>query len=122
MKSLFLLPLLLTINFWVTAQTFDNPGTPEERAEKITQEMIPALPLDTSQIDTVYTLNLKYAQIAQKEIIDPGLSKWSMFQKGNKLNKQKEKELKGILSEDQWDKYLELKASKQKNMIKKLFD
>ncbi len=104
----------------VQAQSMKNPGTPEQRADKITQEMIKTLPLDSSQVDTVHSLNLKYAEKAQKEIIDQNMSKWSMLRKGQKLNNQKEKELKPLLSESQWKNYQKMKSAARGRMLKQM--
>ncbi len=116
------LSLLLIGCFQAQAQTLDEPGTPEQRAEKITQEMIQSLPLDSSQVDTIHELNLKYAKRAQEEIIDQDLNKWSMMQKGRKLNKEKEKELQALLSESQWDNYLKMRSESRSKLMKQLFN
>ena len=121
MRSFFIISLLLFLGVYLRAQTLENPGTPEERAHKITQEMLKAIPLDTVQVDPVYALNLKYAKKAQEELIDPKVSKWTMFRLGSKLNKQKEEELKLLLSKTQWESYLEMKAATQKKMFQQLF-
>ena len=121
MEKLLVLTILLTAYTSLTGQTVDNPGTPEERAQKITQEMIQFLPLDSTQVEHIYALNLKYAQKAQLEIIEPDMSMWSRYRKGQKLNKQKEEELQPLLSESQWDNYLKQKATKKKEMLKQLF-
>jgi len=122
MKAILLTPFLLL--FWSTAigQTLDQPGTPEERARKITQEMITHLHLDSLQTDTVHALNLTYARIAQRDILDPHLSKLSMLRKGKKLNQQKEADLKPLLTDDQWADYLKLKAQRQRGLINQLFE
>ena len=117
-----LILMLLMLAASLKAQTIDNPGTPEQRAQKITQEMHQTFPLDSSQLVTVHALNLKYAKKAQREIIDPGMSTWGMLIAGQKLNQEKEEELKLLLSEAQWDKYLEMRASRMKEIMKQLFD
>ena len=117
--------LLLVITFMgcldLTGQTLDNPGTPEERAQKITLEMSQALPLDSTEVEPIYALNLKYAQKAQLEVLDPSLSMWSRYRKGLKLNAQKEHELKELLTEPQWENYLKQKAVTKKEIFRKLF-
>lgn len=121
MKATIVIPFFLLLWSAASGQTLNHPGTPEERAQKITQEMTTHLPLDSAQIDTVHALNLKYARIAQSEIIDSQLSKWSMLQKGKKLNQQKEIELKALLTDEQWANYLTMKAQRQKGLINQLF-
>lgn len=121
MKKLLILCFLIATYVSLTGQTLENPGTPEERAQKITQEMTQFLPLDSTEVDTIYALNLKYAQKAQVEIIEPDMSMWSRYRKGQKLNKKKEEELQPLLSDAQWDNYLKQKAINKKEMLKKLF-
>lgn len=121
MKKLLIVTLLITAYAGLAGQTLENPGTPEERAQKITKEMIQVLPLDSSEVEGIYALNLKYAQKAQVEIIEPEMSMWSRYRKGQKLNKQKEEELQPLLSGAQWDNYLKQKAVNKKQMLKQLF-
>lgn len=103
------------------SQTLENPGTPEERAAKITLEMQEHMQLDSVQLLQVEALNLKYAKIAQKEIIDPDLSKWSMYRQGYKLSYEKEQELKPLLSARQWEAYEKLKKQKTAKLLGSLF-
>lgn len=121
MKQLIILTILLTAYAGLKGQTLENPGTPEERAQKITTVMIQNLSLDSSMVEPIHTLNLKYAKKAQSEVIAPDISMWSRYRKGEKLNKQKEKELQQLLSESQWDTYLKQKAAKKKEILKKIF-
>ncbi|MCI4669465.1 MAG: hypothetical protein MRZ79_15125 [Bacteroidia bacterium] len=115
-------PIFLLMASALSAQTMENPGTPEERATRMTQEMTRVLALETHQLKSVYELNLKYAQIGQKEIIDKKLNMWSAFMKGYNLNSKKEKELKSMLSASQWKRYLKEKPGYQKKILKAFFD
>ena len=122
MKSLMILLLSLLGTFALSAQSqqnkTDNPfGTPVERAKLQTEKMKAALPLRADQIDKIYSLNLKYAQIMQKEVFDQGASQWTMYTKGSEINKRKEKELKPLLSEAQLKNYEKLKAEMRKQML-----
>ena len=121
MKRLATLILLIWSVTGLMAQSLDHPGTPKERAQKITQEMIKALSLDSVQVDTIFRLNLKYAQKAQSEVIEAEVSMWSRYRKGQKLNKQKEVELLPLLSGDQWENYQKHKAANKKKIFKQLF-
>ncbi len=105
MKVLIILSVALLFGTASFSQSLKDPGTPEERAVKITQQMQASLHLDSIQLRQVEALNLKYAKIAQEEIVDQGLNKWSMYRQGTKLNAQKEKELKPLLSAKQWERY-----------------
>jgi hypothetical protein len=116
--------LLLSLlgTFALSAQSQQNKterpfGTPVERAKLQTEKMKTALPLRADQIDKIYTLNLKYAQIMQKEVLDQGASQWTMYTKGSEINKRKEKELKPMLSEAQLKNFEKLKAEMRKQML-----
>ncbi|WP_373549253.1 hypothetical protein [Haliscomenobacter sp.] len=122
MKSLMILLLSLLSTIALSAQSqqskTESPfGTPMERAKLQTEKMKAALPLRTDQIDKIYTLNLKYAKIMQKEVFDQGASQWTMYTKGSEINKRKEKELKPMLSEAQLKNYEKLKAEMRKQML-----
>ncbi|AEE52694.1 hypothetical protein [Haliscomenobacter hydrossis] len=93
-------------------------GTPQERAKLQTEKMKTALPLRSDQFDAVYALNLKYAEIMQKEVFDQGASQWSMYTQGSQINKRKEVELKKLLSAAQFKNYEKLKAEMRKQMQK----
>ena len=95
---------------FASAQTLENPGTPEERAEKMTSEMHKQLPLTEAQLPAIKALNLKYAKIIQSEVLDKDLNSWSKYNKSMKINKKKEEELKPLLSEAQWKNYKKLKS------------
>jgi hypothetical protein len=122
MKSLLILLLSLLGTIALSAQSqqkkAESPfGTPAERAKLQTEKMKAALPLRADQIDKIYTLNLKYAQIMQKEVFDQGATQWTMYTKGSEINKRKEKELKPMLSEAQLKNYEKLKAEMRKQML-----
>ncbi len=121
MKTIVILLATLLLGFTSFSQTLENPGTPEERAAKITQQMQEQLHLDSLQLQQVETLNLKYAKMAQEEIIDKNLSKWFVFRKGTKLNHQKEQELKLLLSETQWEAYEQLKRQRTRELFGSFF-
>lgn len=110
MKTIISIFSLLVIMNYLQAQSMENPGTPEERAEKMTQKMEEDLPLRPEQVSVIQELNLKYARIIQTEVLNKNLSKWSRYNKSIKINKQKEKELKPLLSDSQWKNYEKLKS------------
>ena len=118
MKSITLIFLFL-VSFG-TVLTAQDYGTPEERAEKMTSEMQKELPLAEEEVDTVKSLNLKYAKIIQREVIDKDLSKWSSYKKIKKINGEKEVELRGLLSESQYQNYEKMKKERSKSMLKNL--
>ena len=118
----FLIILLFSLGSTITMQAQapqSKPyGTPQERAKLQTEKMKMALPLRPDQFDAVYSLNLKYAEIMQKEVFDQGASQWSMYTKGSQINKRKEVELQKLLSAAQFKNYEKLKAEMRKQMQK----
>lgn len=121
MKILLSIALLFSLFQIVTAQTLENPGTPEERAERMTIKMQEELDLTTEQVPDIKALNLKYAQIMQKEVIDTNLNTWAMYNRGTKINKKKEAELKPLLTENQWKKYEKLRSKSMSQIWSKIF-
>lgn len=115
---LLFLTLFFFTNLNAQSLSLENPGTPEQRADSLTQRMTIALELSEEQIPNIHTVNLKYTQKAQVEIIDKELSMWSMYMKGSKLNKQKEKELKPLLTDKQWKLYKTFKAENRSRVMK----
>lgn len=112
---------LMSINA-LLAQDKSQYGTPEERADKMTKVMTERLVLDKEQVKIIHPINLKYAARAQKEIIDPDMSTWSQYWKVKKIDKEKDKELKPLLSHEQWKAYEKWKAEKMKEMWNRFFE
>lgn len=114
---------LMTLSISSFAQQFskENPGTPEQRAQMMTDTMKTSLSLTEDQVPEIYDLNLKYAEIMQKEVIDTDKNMISKYWKGNEIMKQKEAELKPLLTEEQWKGYLSYKDAIKGKMLKRLF-
>lgn len=92
--------------------------TPEERAQFQTQVLKEKLNLSTEQEKQVGDINLKYAQK-----MDPVLKgedgKIAKFKAAKDINKEKDAELKTVLTTEQYEKYTQMKgelkdAAKQK--------
>lgn len=124
MRTLIILTLSFLAASVLSAQsapskTASSFGTPKERARLQTEKMKTVLPLREDQIDKIHALNLKYAEIMQKEVFDQGASQWAMYTKGTEINKRKEKELKPLLNEAQYKNYEKLKAETRKQVMSK---
>lgn len=118
MKTLIILMLsCCAISMHAQSKTASPYGTPQERAKLQTEKMKTALPLKEDQIKSIHALNLKYAEIMQKEVFDQGASQWTMYTKGSEINKHKEKELKKLLSDAQFKNYEKMKAEMRKQMM-----
>lgn len=93
---------------------------PEERADIQTRLMGNALSLsDSSRIDKVYAINLKYAK-KMEELANSGGSRRVMFRKMRSLSEDKDSELKETLTSEQYEEYLELKEQMRERIIEKI--
>ncbi len=79
------------------------------------------LKLSSQQEPVVYALNLKYAQIMQKEVIETNKSTLSKYWKGNGINNKKESELVKILTPIQYKEYEKMKSEKIKKILSFIF-
>lgn len=114
-----ILPLLLACSATIQAQ--EDYGTPEERANYQTEQMKEALPLYAYQVQQTHQLNLKYARIVQREVIDTGMNHFSAYFYMQKLIEQKEVELFPLLSQSQIRAYEGLKSSVIKMLLARFF-
>ncbi|WP_010417381.1 hypothetical protein [Anaerophaga thermohalophila] len=95
------------------AQNFGMQLTPEERAQMQTEWMEENLQLNDSQLVKVEALNLEYALKMEKiKEINGNLSK---LKAARKISEEKDKKLKKLLNEEQFEFYLD----KRKEMRKK---
>lgn len=76
----------------------------EQRAKLQTERMTSSLKLDGGQIEKVGQINLKYAQKMDPIIQGTG-SKMSRFKAFKSINKDKEAELRGVLSTQQFEQF-----------------
>ena len=104
----FLLFALLFTTSQVSAQETGGKRTPEERAKTLTEKMKTELSLTTEQVPKVEAINLKYAKL-NYEKINTGTRrklKGYLAVRNNKI--EKDKELKQVLTDDQYKKYEEM--------------
>ncbi len=95
------------------AQNFGMQLTPEERAQMQTEWMKESLQLNDSQLVKIEALNLEYALKMEKvKGIDGNLSK---LKAARKTSEEKDKKLKKLLDEEQFEFYLD----KRKELRKK---
>lgn len=85
-----------------------NNLPPEEIAEFQTELMASALSLNEGQIADVYDINLKYAK-ENKSLIQSSGRKLKKFKKLKALSKSKDEELEKILTNKQYEIYLQKK-------------
>ena len=108
MKSIYLIPGLLValfLSFASNAQEAERETlSPEERASKLTTWMKNNLQLTDEQEKSVHEINLKYAGKTE-ELRNSDEPKGQKFKKLKSYNDDKDKELKGLLTAEQFKTY-----------------
>ena len=102
------------------APSLDNPGTPEQRARTMTDSMQLHLRLRADQLAPVRALNLKYAHIMEKEVVQSKRNTFMKYWKGLEINENKEKELRPLLDQEQWKLYERYKSGVMKKIWARL--
>jgi hypothetical protein len=95
--------------------------TPEERAEAQTLMMKENLGLSDATIQKVRAINLKYAKTMDPTIQGPD----GPMMKGSvtvNRQKQKEGELKAVLTPDEYEKYLASKPKMREHIVERIFE
>lgn len=106
----------LTLSLSAYAQT---PSTPEERAQRWDDWMKKELVITTAQEANVHAINLKYAQL-NEQLKGTDASRRSKFQEVKSNEADKEKELKEVLTKEQFKLYQEKKKTMQKQMLQSM--
>jgi len=91
----------------------------EDRAALQTERMTTSLELDSVVAVQVHRINLKYAQ-QMEEGRKEGMSRYDMMQMMQKSNKEKNKEMKAILTKDQYKKYMRQQQEMQSRMPQRM--
>lgn len=110
MKTFYRLPvlaffLLLSIAGLHAQET--TKASAAERAKKLSDKMKTELSLTDSSYNNVYAINLKYAE-KNAEIMNGAEGKLAKFKSLKASNEEKEKEMKGVLTKEQFKKYKEM--------------
>jgi hypothetical protein len=90
--------------------------TPQGRAAFQTQEMKRELGLNQDQIDKVREINLKYARKAETTV-DASQGGSRKLGEMKEISDEKDREMKVVLSSEQYDKYLAMKEQMRKKML-----
>ena len=94
--------MCLTVN--LSSQTHQTKMDADEHAKMTTNEMKNKLDLNDNQYQKVHEINLKYAKKNNELAASPANNK-SKEKTMKSLHEEKEKELKGVLTSDQYKKY-----------------
>lgn len=101
------------------AKTADSTRTAEGRAAALTEKMKTELSLTDAQYPQVQAINLKYAQKNEQIFQGPG-GRFAKFKSLKSSQKDKSKEMKAILTPDQYKKY-EAMVEEMKNKAKEQY-
>jgi periplasmic protein CpxP/Spy len=117
-KTLLIVLFVFGVSMIAGAQDLDDlkNSTPEDRAEFLTDWMKTELKLDNGQTAAVQKINLNYSQKNQ-EVFNSDGSRLRKLRKLKELAKEKDKELKNVLTQDQYAKY-QAKKDELKEKIK----
>ncbi|MBS1606541.1 MAG: hypothetical protein JST42_28045 [Bacteroidetes bacterium] len=102
-----------------SAQTPDSARTAEGRANKLTEKMKTELTLTDEQYPKVQAINLKYAQ-KNEAIFQGSEGRFAKFRSLKSAQKDKSKEMKAVLTSDQYRKYQEM-AEEMKNKAREQY-
>jgi hypothetical protein len=92
---------------------------PEERVRIQTDRTADFLELDSLTKDKVFEINMKYArefEAGRKE----GVSRYEVMKQMDKLNASKNKEMKMVLTKDQYKKYLRQQQEMRNRMQQRM--
>lgn len=116
-RSFFLFTLILSLSLRMVAQgPGGGPPSAEDRAKKQTEKMKTELKLTAAQEPKVQAINLKYAKKmdALRKESDQGTDRMKQFEN---LSKEKEAELKPILTADQMKGYQKMMEEYKNRMM-----
>ncbi len=114
MKKLFAIAVLFVMSVgFVSAQGFQN-STPEERAKMLTDRMNELLSLTADQKTKVEAINLDYSKKLSEQMTAAGGDRDAMRSKMQEMNTERDKKFKEILTADQFKKYSDDQAERQR--------
>lgn len=111
---LFVACLLFTVEAY--SQSAESKATSEQRAKKMTDKMKEALSLTDAQYQPIYEINLKYAK-TNEQLKNSDDSKMTKFRNFKTTQEAKAKEMKAVLTSDQYKEYEKL-ADEMKAQLK----
>lgn len=100
-----------------SAQKDSTTHSPEARAKSVTDKMKTELTLSDDQYSKVYDINLKYAQ-KNKEALKAEGTRMSKLKAVKAENAEKNKEIKAVLTEEQFTKYKSMQKEMKADMKK----
>jgi len=120
MKRMLIIGLLFCSPLIIQAQQRGMKDmSAEDRAALQTERMTTSLELDSVVAVQVHGINLKYAQ-QMEEGRKESMSRYDMMQMMQKSNKEKNKEMKAILTKDQYKKYMRQQQEMKRRMLQRM--
>jgi sorbitol-specific phosphotransferase system component IIBC len=131
MKKILILLAISSSSFILNAQTTSNNGTspaseigvqnmnPVEKATHLTNRMVKSLGLSEEQKTKVMAVNLDAAQKMKSLRENNEIKGKEMHSERKKIEQEKELQLKGILSDDQFQRFIKEKQDMKQRMIEK---
>lgn len=113
--------VMLALSFVImqaSAQKDSTAHSPETRAKSITDKMKTELTLSDDQYNKVYDINLKYAQKNTEALKEEG-TRLTKLKTMKADNAEKSKELKAVLTEEQFEKYKSMRKEAKTGMKQK---
>jgi Spy/CpxP family protein refolding chaperone len=107
MKRLAIIFVATLITSSVIAQEVRMRFSAEDIANKLTEQMVTTLSLTNEQKDSVAAINLKYATQQGEIFRNQAMEREARRAEIRKLQEEKNAEIKQILTEEQYAKYLE---------------
>lgn len=120
--SIFLFIIFCVLNHTYSyAQLNELRNTkPEQRAIIISDWMKRNLYISHKQSKTLEEVNLKYAKKIQIIVENKSLNSFEIFNQAREIDKEKDKELKNILTKEQFEFYIGNKDKLQRYMVEQL--
>lgn len=108
--------ILLLMGIAIVAISFAQPPrgqfNPEERVKRQTEQMVEDLKLDDAQTVKVKALNEKYSEKMSEAFQGAAGDRSAMRETMTKIREEKDAELKGILTAEQFKTYQELEKKR----------
>ena len=82
-------------------------GSPESRTSQIDSMMQIGLSLESAQMPLIHTINFHYSKRVENEVVKQDIGDWTRYRRMMKIQNDKDKELKEILTKGQFEKYAE---------------
>ncbi len=113
---------IFSANQALAQQTKATQKTPQERAKILTDKMKQDLSLTDQQYQSVYNINVKYAQKTDSVLNKTALDKRQKLKTEKTFLTSKDKELKAILTSDQYSKLQQEKKEMKAEAKEKMKD